>query len=143
MEEPAGRKGRERLRFPGVLGNAIVLKVKSIALQVFCEFFFFLCVYVCTIGSFQNSKPLNVNDRCFVLIFKKFTNFASQGPTGLRVCTYCCMVLFILTVQIIWKIFFPRVPFRICSAFFFWFCFVFLPWHFKHLETRDFSAFGA
>lgn len=68
MEEPASRKGKEGLRFPGGLANATVLKVESIALQVFCD----CCVCVCTIGSFQNSKTFTVEeDGCFVLIFKR------------------------------------------------------------------------
>lgn len=47
MEEPEVRKGKELLRFPGVWANATVLKVKSIALQVFCGFLaFFVCVCV-------------------------------------------------------------------------------------------------
>lgn len=48
MEEPEVRKGKERLRFPGVWANATVLKVKSIALQVFYGFLaFFICMCVC------------------------------------------------------------------------------------------------
>lgn len=44
MEEPEVRKGKERIRFSGVWANATVLKVKGIALQVFCGLFLFVCV---------------------------------------------------------------------------------------------------
>lgn len=80
-----------------------------------------MCLHNWLISEF---KTFNVKDRCFVLIFKKSTNFASQSSTGLR-------VVYILLYGFIYFncanhledffFFFPRVPFRICSALF---CFV-------------------
>lgn len=143
MEEPAGRNGKERLIFPGVLANATVLKVKSIALQVFCDFFFLfvcVCLHNWLISEFQ---AFNVKDRRFVLIFEKFTNFASQGPTGLRA-VYTLLYGFIYfncANHLEGFFFFPECHFGFVQPFLF--CFVFLPWHFKHLENRDFSTFGA
>lgn len=86
MEEPEVRKGKERLRFSGVWANATVLKVKGIALQVFCGLFLFVCVCLHN-WPISEFRTLNVKkkNRCFVLIFKKSTNFASQSSTGLRI----------------------------------------------------------
>ena len=91
MEEPASRKGKEGLRFPGGLANATVLKVESIALQVFCD----CCVCVCTIGSFQNSKTFTVEeDGCFVLIFKRLLMLmcvvCEHRFSLMAVCSNCC-----------------------------------------------------
>lgn len=123
MEEPAGRKGKEGLRFPGILANATVSKVESFALQVFCDFCVSLCVHNWLISEF---KTFTVEDRCFVLIFKISTNFASQGCTGLR-------VVYILLYGFIYfncanhlKIFSPKCHFRFVQPFcFVLFCFSF------------------
>lgn len=123
MERPAGRKGKERLRFPAVLANATVLKVKSIALQVFCGF---VCVCVCLHNwLISEFKTFNIEDRRFVLIVKKSTDFASQGCIGLSV-VYTLLYGFIYfnCANHLEDFFFSQVPFRICSALFL-FCFLF------------------
>lgn len=127
MERPAGRKGKERLRIPAVLANATVLKVKSIALQVFCGF---VCVCVCLHSwLISEFKTFNIEDRRFVLIVKKSTDFASQGCIGLSV-VYTLLYGFIYfnCANHLEDFFSPKCHFGFVQLFF---CFVlfFLPWN--------------
>lgn len=113
-------KRKRRFKISWGLASATVLKVESIALQVFCDF----CVSLSVSAQLAVSefKTFTVEDCCFVLIFKNSTNFASRGRTGL--CVLCILLYgFIYFNCKSSGRFFPQVPFRICSAFLF--CFVF------------------
>lgn len=58
--------------------SATIFKVKTIAFQVFCDFFFFFGA----IGSFQNFKTIDVKAFFFSFFKRKSTDFGSQGRTG-------------------------------------------------------------
>lgn len=123
MEEPASLKEKEKERIfseiiSGLLIITTILKVKSIAFQVFFEFFFFFGA----IGSFKNFKTFNVKAFLFLFFFlRKSINFGSQGCTGLgrSAVVYILLYGFIyfFTVQISWKIF-SKCHFGFINPFF-------------------------